>query len=496
MKTMLHQLRTICKLLAPPLLAALLAACSAGNPYVRPDIAAPIAYKEAGPAGAVWKAAQPGDHLPRGAWWKMFGDPLLDDLMAQVEISNQSLKNALAKYAQARALVSAAGAAYFPTVTLGGGTTRSRNAVAGFNQPAPTTVDSVSASLGNWEIDLWGRIGHAVQANDLAAIASFADIESLKLSLQTQLAQSYLSLRIADEQIALLDRTSAEYRTALELTTNRFKGGVAAKSDVAQAQTQLSATQAQAIDAGIARAQYEHAIAVLIGKAPAELTIAPHTLAAKLPLIPLTLPSELLERRPDIAAAERRVASAGAQTGAARAALFPALTLSTSLGYRQNAWSGLFAVANRFWSVGPALAFTLFDGGLKRSQVAQAEAVYEQNVATYRQTVLTAFQNVEDNLAAYRLLEQEAAVQAGAVRAANESLEHALAQYRGGIVNYLSVITAQNAATGNRASELAIHGRRYGAAIGLIGALGGGFEAAGLPQGRGVAGAESAPAPR
>jgi NodT family efflux transporter outer membrane factor (OMF) lipoprotein len=456
---------------------AALAACTTPVVYQRPELTTPAAYKEAGPAGAVWKTAEPADHLPRGAWWRVFGDPLLDDLAAQVEVGNQSLKNSAAKYAQARALIDAARAAYFPTLNLGGGSTRARNAVAGINQPAPTTSDTLSLSASSWEIDLWGRIANTVDANELAAVAGFIDIESLKLSLQTQLVQSYLSLRIADEQIALLTRTVAEYRRALDLATNRFKGGVAARSDVSQAETQLKSTQAQAIDAGIARAQFEHAIAVLIGRAPAELAIAAQPLAANMPAVPAALPSELLERRPDIAAAERRVAVTAAQIGAARAALFPALTLSGTVGYRQNAWGGLLSVANRFWSIGPAVAFTLFDGGLKRSQVAQAEAVYDQNVATYRQTVLAAFQNVEDNLVALRLLEEEARVQSEAARAANESLDHALAQYRAGIVSYLNVITAQTAALNNRNAELAVQGRRFTATVGLIGALGGGFDA-------------------
>jgi len=458
------------------MLAFALAGCTAPVPQQRPEIAVPAHYREAGPGGVVWKAATPADHLPRGAWWRLFSDPALDELAAQVEVGNQSLKNSAAKYAQARALIDAAQAAYFPAFNLGAAGTRARNPIAGINQPAPTTIDSVSLAASGWEIDLWGRIARTIDANALSALASRTDMEALKLSLQTQLVQSYLSLRVADEQIALLKRTVAEYQRALDLATNRYRAGVAARSDVSQAEAQLKATQAQAIDAGIARAQFEHAIAVLVGRAPAELAIAPSALAARIPAVPQSLPSELLERRPDIAAAERRVAAAGAQAGAARAALFPALTLSGTVGYRQNAWGGLLSVANRFWSVGPAVAFTLFDGGLKRSQVAQAEAVYEQNLATYRQTVLTAFQNVEDNLVALRLLEEQAQVQAEAVRAANESLEHALAQYRAGVVSYANVVTAQTAALNNRNAELAVQARRFSATVALIGALGGGFD--------------------
>jgi len=252
---------------------------------------------------------------------------------------------------------------------------------------------------------------------------------------------------------------------------------VAAKSDVTQAETQLKSTQAQALDATIGRAQLEHAIAVLIGKAPAEFSIAPKTLTAQVPQVPITAPSELLERRPDVAGAERRIAAANAQVGAAQAALFPALTLSGSVGFREtNTWANLLSVPNRFWSLGPQLALTLFDGGAKRAAIAQAEAVYDQNVASYRQTVLTAFQDVEDNLVSVRVLENEAKVQAEAVRAANESLAHVTAQYKAGTVSYLNVITAQSTAFSNRTAELNVQNRRFAASVALIKALGGGFE--------------------
>ena len=466
------------KYAAPALAAVLLAACSAGPAYKRPDVTMPSTFKEATVEinGTPWKTAQPADVLPRGPWWENFQDSLLNSLAAQVEVSNENLKSTVAKYAQAKALVDSARSAWFPTFNLNAGTTRAKNAVTGINSPAATTTDTVSVSASSWEIDLWGRIRNTVDSNELAAVASIADIESLKLSLQAQLAQSYLSLRVADEQISLLNRTVDDYTKALELTTNRFKAGVVSRADVAQAETQLKSTQAQAIDAGIARAQFEHAIAVLIGKAPADFTIVPATLSAKFPQIPLTVPSQLLERRPDIAGAERRMASANAQIGAAQAALFPQLTLAGTVGYRQNSWANILSLPNRFWSVGPALALTLFDGGLKRSQIAQAEAIYDQNVASYRQTVLTAFQDVEDNLVSLRLLEQEAVVQAEAVRAANESLDHAIAQYKGGTVSYLNVITAQTAAYTNRNAEFNVMTRRFVASVGLYKALGGGYE--------------------
>ena len=466
------------RLLSAAVMAALLSACTIGPAYKRPDVAAPAAFKETTAAdGRVWKSAEPGDHLPRGPWWERFQDGPLNELVPQVEVSNQNLKSTVARYSQAAALVQSARASYFPAITANAGSTRSRNATAGITAPAPTTNNSVSLAASNWELDLWGRIRNTVDANQLSAQASIADIENLKLSLQAQLVTSYLALRVTDAQIALLNRTVDDYQKALDLTTNRYKAGVAAKSDVSQAEAQLKATQAQALDANITRAQYEHAIAVLIGKAPAEFSLAALPLAAKVPPVPLTAPSELLERRPDVAAAERRIASANASVGAAQAALFPSLTLSANVGYRQaNSWSNLISVPNRFWSVGPALALTLFDFGAKRAQIAQQEAIYDQNVADYRQAVLTAFQDVEDNLVSLRILEEEAVVQADAVRAANESLEHVVAQYKAGVVGYLNVITAQATAYSNRRTELDLQNRRFAAAVGLIKAMGGGFE--------------------
>jgi len=469
-----------------------LSACTAGPPYKRPDIATPAGFKEVANAdGSAWKTAQPADRLPRGPWWELFQDPDLNELASQVENSNQSLKDYFARYAQAAALIRQARASYFPTFNLNGGTTRSRNGTAGITQPAPVTTDSLSLSESAWEIDLWGQIRNTVDANQLSAQAAIGDIESTKLSLQAQLATSYLALRFADEQSSLLKRTMDDYQKALDLTINRYKAGVAAKLDVSEAEAQLKAAQVQSLDIGITRAQYEHAIAVLVGKAPADFGIPVRPLTLRIPDIPLSVPSALLERRPDIAAAERRVASANAQVGAAQAARFPNLTLSASGGYRANTWSNIISLPNRFWSIGPSVALTLFDGGLKRAQVAQAEAAYNQNVADYRQTVLTAFQDVEDQLVALRVLEQEVVVQADAVRAANESLMHTVEQYRGGTLSYLNVITAQTTAYTNRQQELTIMNRRYAATVGLIKALGGGFAqnemaAPAIPEPRGI----------
>ncbi|HEY4373812.1 MAG TPA: efflux transporter outer membrane subunit [Burkholderiales bacterium] len=471
--------------------ALLLSACTVGPAYQRPEVATPANFKEAvNFDGTTWKSAAPGDTLPRGPWWERFDDPDLNALAAQIESANPSLQSFVARYYQAEALIREARSAYFPTLNLNASTTRARNGTAGIVQP-PQTTDTVSASVSGWELDLWGRIRNTVEANKLSAQASIADIENTKLSLQAQLVTSYLALRISDEQANLLDRTVDDYKKALDLTTNRYKAGVAARLDVAEAETQLKSTQAQALDVHIARAQFEHAIAVLIGKAPAEFSIAVKPLVIRMPEIPLSTPSALLERRPDVAAAERRIAAANASVGAAQAALFPTLSLGGTLGFRKNSWGNLLTVPNRFWSIGPALTLPVFDGGLRRGEIAQAEGVYDQNVADYRQAVLTAFQDVEDQLVALRVLEQEAVVQSEAVRSANESLDHTIEQYRGGTLSYLNVITAQTTAYSNRQTELNILNRRYAAAVALIKALGGGFDQGGMtapmvPEPRGI----------
>ena len=468
---------TLTAALTAALIVLTLGACTTGPAYQRPGISTTGAYKEASFDGKLWKNAEPRDHLPRGPWWEMFGDPILNDLAAQVPASNQNLKLAYAKYAQAQALIQSARAGYFPAVNLSGGETRGQNATAGgVRTSGPASTDSVSISASNWELDLWGRIRGGVDANTASAEAALADVEASRLSLIAQLAQSYFSLRMLDEQVKLLKQTAADYQRALELTQHRYAAGVVAKSDVTQALTQLKSTQAQAIDAGIARAQYEHAIAVLTGRVPAEFNLPVASAVGQVPNIPLAAPSDLLERRPDIAAAERRTAAANAQIGAAKAALFPALTLSAGAGYRNSEWANLFTLPNRFWSIGPALALTLFDGGLKRSQISQAEAVYDQNAATYRQTVLTAFQEVEDSLAAIRILGEQAVVQGDALKAAEASLFHVLNQYQAGVTNYLAVITAQTAALSNSRAVLDVQARRFTASLNLIKALGGGFD--------------------
>jgi len=463
---------------------SLLAACTLGPNYARPGVEAPAAYKEA----QGWKPAQPRENEPRGPWWKVFDDPQLDALLSQVEVSNQTIKAAEARVREARALTQQAQAAFFPIVTANANATRS-----GGRAGTGSNIDSGGGQGGgprnnfnvaldvNWELDLWGRVRRTVEAGEATAQASVADLEAAKLSAQALLAEDYFLLRAQDAQIRLLNDTVDAYQKSLKLTQNQYAVGVAARADVAQAETQLKSTQAQALDAGVQRALLEHAIAVLLGKAPADFSIAPEAVATAFPPIPPGLPSELLERRPDIAAAERRAAAANAQVGVAEAAFFPSLSLSATGGFQSSVLSQLFSLPSRYWSLGPALAQTIFDAGLRRAQTAQAMATYDENVANYRQTVLAGFQEVEDNLAALRILEQEAVVQDEAVKSARESLTITLNQYRAGTANYLAVVVAQAVALSNERAALTILGRRLTASVTLIKALGGGWDAAQLP---------------
>jgi NodT family efflux transporter outer membrane factor (OMF) lipoprotein len=469
--------------------------CSVGPNYVRPPAATPSAYKEA----QGWKQAQPRDGEPRGSWWEAFNDPRLNALVTQVAITNQTIKAAEARVRQAQALTRQARAAFFPIVTANAGATRS----GGRAGTGGTSVGSSSSQGGgvrnnynvaldvNWEVDLWGRVRRTVEASEATGEASVADLEAAKLSAQAQLALDYFLLRAQDAEIRLLNDTVAAYERSLQLTRNQYAVGVVGRSDVAQAETQLKSTQAQAIDATVQRAQLEHAIAVLIGKPPAEFSIAAEPATAEFPVIPVELPSELLERRPDIAAAERRVAAANAQIGVAESAFFPSLTLSATGGFQSSVLSQLFSLPSRYWSLGPALAQIIFDAGLRRAQTAQAIAAYDETAANYRQTVLAGFQEVEDNLAALRILEQEAAVQDEAVKAARESLTIVLNQYRAGTANYLAVVVIQAAALNNERTAIGILGRRLTASVALIKALGGGWKEApaatadGAPQGKG-----------
>ena len=481
---MKHRHRTL--LIALPLL---LSACTSGPPPTRPGVEIPAAYKESDG----WKQAEPNDAEIRGAWWQAYADPLLDALMTQVSVSNQTLAQAEARYRQARALVQSARAGYYPTV--GASLTSTRSSARGRgSQSAPGVTDNSTAGSGaitsntlgldaRWEIDLWGRVQRTVEAQYAGALASAGDLEASRLSVQAQLAQSYFLLRSVDTQKQLLARTLADYQRSAQLTQNQYNAGIIAKSNLILAQTQLKTTQAQALDLGVQRAQLEHAIAVLIGRTPSGFSISPGNLAVTVPVIPVALPSHLLERRPDIAAAERRVESANAQIGIARTAYFPQLSLSASGGAQSSTLADLLSLPNRFWSFGPALTASLFDGGARRAQVEQATAAYDGTVAAYRQTVLTGFQEVEDSLAALRILEAESLVQEEALQLSRRSVELANNQYRAGIVSYLNVIQVQATALSNERAALEILNRRLAASVQLVKALGGGWGIAALSEG-------------
>ena len=460
---------------------AFLGGCAVGPDYIRPAAEVPASYKEV----EGWKVAHPKDHLIRGTWWKTFEDAYLDGLEEQANFSNQNIAVAEAQLRQARALVRIAQAGYFPTVTIGASYTRSLNSsgsgasgrvstsTAGGSNSAVS--DYVLLGAVSWEPDLWGRIRRTVESSRAGAQASAADFESTRLLVQAKLAQNYFQLRTLDAQKQLLDTTVIAFQKFLELTKNRYARGVASRADVLQAETQLKTTQAQAIDLGVLRSQLEHAIALLVGK-PASLFSIPVTpMTAVPPAIPIGVPSELLERRPDIAGSERRMAAANAQIGVAVAAYYPAVTLSASGGFAGSNLSDWLKWPSRFWSVGASVSEIVFEGGLRQAQSAQARAAYDATVASYRETVLTGFQEVEDNLAALRILEDEAQVQDEAVKAAQQTVTVTTNQYKAGTVNYLNVIVAQAAALNNEITSLNILGRRMAASVLLVKALGGGW---------------------
>jgi NodT family efflux transporter outer membrane factor (OMF) lipoprotein len=454
--------------------AALLTACAAGPDYVRPAIDAPDAYKE----GAAWKSAEPQRAESGQPWWETYRDVTLNALMQDAERANQDLRVAEAQYRQAKALADAARAGLAPNVGAAAGAQRARSNVNG-----PASFNTVNIGLAaSWEPDLWGRVRRSIEAGEAGAQASADDLAAAHLSLQAALAQAYLLLRITDQLRDLYAATIAAYERSLQLTRAQHREGVALLSDVALAETQFTTTQAQAVDLDLQRSQLEHAIAILTGRAPATFSLAAATSSqpfdAQLPASPPGLPSQLLERRPDIAAAERRVALANANIGVARAAYFPSLLLSAGGGFSAAGLSNLFDTPSRVWSLGAVLSQTLFDGGLRRAQDAQAVAAYDAAVAGYKQTVLSAFQQVEDNLAALSWLEREAELQAQAVKAAQLAERLALSQYRGGTATYLAVITAQALSLSNQRTAVQLRGRQLAASVGLITATGGGWVAA------------------
>jgi NodT family efflux transporter outer membrane factor (OMF) lipoprotein len=458
----------------------LLSSCTVGPDYFRPAARVPPNYKEIDG----WKVAQPKDSVIRGTWWEVFNDPELNGLEGQVDVSNQNIAAAEATFRQARALVQEARANYFPTITVGVGVTNSSKSTTIQGSSSGQRITPTQYSLPvdvSWEIDVWGRIRRAVESAQAGAQASAADVENARLSAQAELAQDYFQLRALDAQKHLLDETVAEFQKSLDLTRNRYASGVASRADVLQAETQLKTTQAQAVDVGVQRAQLEHAIALLIGKTPAEVSVSVSPLSTQPPAIPVGLPSELLERRPDIAGAERRVAQANAQIGIAEAAYFPTVSLAASGGFQSTSFGQWISAPSRFWSVGPTITETVFDGGLRRAQTAEARAVYDTGVALYRQSVLAGFQQVEDNIAALRILENEAQIQDEAVKSAQQTVVVVTNQYKAGITSYLNVITAQTAALDNERTAINILGNRLNASVLLIKALGGGWDASKLP---------------
>jgi NodT family efflux transporter outer membrane factor (OMF) lipoprotein len=448
---------------------ALVSACAVGPNYKRPDVEPVNAYKEVGD----WKPSAPADAIDRGAWWNIFGDDDLDQLERQVNISNQNVRAAVAAYDQAHAMVQQSQAGFWPQVSA----TASRERG---NQGPSKIVDSAGVSA-NWDIDIWGQLRRTLENSKASAQASAAALAAAQLSAQATLATDYFELRAQDQLQHLLDDTVAAQQLSLKITQSRYKYGVAAKADVVSAEAQLLSSQALQINAKVQRAVLEHAIAVLIGHQPGNFSVAPATMRSDVPTVPVGVPSTLLERRPDVAQAERKVAAANAEIGVAVSAFFPSLTLGASDAYVGSSISHLFTTPNRVWSFGPQLALSVFDAGLRRSQVAQARAAYEVTVADYRQTALSAFQQVEDEIATLRILQDQAAVEESAVKAAREAEALTLDQYKAGTVPYSSVIAAQTTTFSSEQSALTVLSNRLQASVTLISALGGGWTTSDLP---------------
>jgi NodT family efflux transporter outer membrane factor (OMF) lipoprotein len=440
-----------------------LQACTVGPDYLRPDVATPRAFKEA-PKG--WKVAQPGNGTDRGAWWRIYKDPLLDQLVSQVAINNQNLKAYEAAYREALAVVREARSSLFPTVTANPSVTRARSGVT-------TTTQTIEGSA-SWDIDLWGKVRRQIESDVASAQASEAELADLTLSAQAELVADYFELRYQDALARLLNDTAAAYERSLTITQNQYAAGTVGRSDVVTAQTQLASTRASAIAAGKLRAQYEHAIALLIGRSPAELTIPRGTLAQSVPNIPLMVPSALLERRPDIAEAERKMQKQNALIGVAVAAFYPTINLSAIAGY--SGTSPLVSATNLMWSLAASGSQTLLDGGARTAAVDAAGAAYDQSVANYRQTVLTAFKDVEDQFSNLRILQRQAAAQSEAVRFARQAVTIALNEYQAGTTTYTTVVTAQATALTNEETAIEIQKNRLVAAANLIKALGGGWD--------------------
>jgi len=474
-----HETQRIGQLLLLGTMILYLAACAVGTKYKAPTVPAPPAYKEM----CNWKTAQPSDQNLGGNWWQIFQDPQLNALEHQINVSNQNLKAAVAQYLEARAALRYARADYYPTVSTAPSATREKYSA---NRPGTvargtTFNDFVLPVDLSYQVNAWGRVSKNVESYREQAQASAADLAVVNLTLQADLAIDYFAARTLDAEEKLLQITVAQYEQALQLNEQRYQGGLASEVEVEQARTILETTRAQLVDVGVARARYEHAAAVLVGKPPADFILPPLPLTTPPPPIPVGVPSELLERRPDIAASERRVASANARVGLAKTAYYPLVNIVASGGLESGTITTLLQGPSALWSVGASAASTVFDGGRRHALNDEAKAIYDWSVASYRQNVLSAFQQVEDNLAALRVLEQEAGVQATAVQSAQRSLDLSNTRYEGGVTSYLEVITAQNAALSDEVTAVNILGRRMASAVLLIEALGGGWDRSSLP---------------
>ena len=484
------------------LAAAVLAGCAVGPNYHRPSTPVPQRFKEA----EGWKPAEPQEAASGTDWWSVYSDSVLDGLEKQIDISNQTLKAAEASWREAEAVVSGAKAELFPTVGVSGSATRTKGLGTTVGGTTTTTtpgstgtgttttgggtttaivpmtshpVNNFNATAdASWAPDIWGKIRRTIESDVASAQASDADLAAARLSAQGTLATDYIELRVTDEMKQLLDQTVAAYQRSLDITQNQYKSGIVAKADVITAETQLEGAQSQQISVGVMRGQLEHAIAVLVGKPPADFAIEPATFGTAVPVAPTGIPSALLERRPDVAAAERTMASANAQIGVAIAAYFPDLTLTGAYGFSSSVLPGLIRAPNNIWSFGGTIADTVLDFGARSAAVRQARAAYDVAVANYRQTVLTAFQQVEDQLVALRILEQQYAVQDRTVKSANEAVRLTINEYRAGIVAYTSVVTAQATALADAQTLLTIRQNRLTASVALIQALGGGWDTA------------------
>ena len=465
------------RLLGLVLTGVLLSACAVGPDYQRPELAVPQQFN----AVDGWTQANPSDALERGAWWELYADPQLNALVAKLNSNNQSVAQAEAQFRQAQALVRNARGAFLPSADLSVGKTRSSQGTGSSNSSLTSSSsgirDTLNAQVGvSWEADVWGKLRRGLEANEASAEASYADLAAMRLSQQSELVQNYLQLRVIDQQKRLLEATVEAYERSLKMSENQYRAGISGKDAVAQAQTQLRNTQASLIDLIWQRAQFENAIAVLTGQPPTGFKLAEINDIPKLPAIPVSVPSQLLERRPDIASAERSIIAANANIGVAKAAYYPDFSLSLSGGYSSSQYQDWISVPNRFWSVGPKISLPLFDGGQRSAEVDRNEAVYDQTVAKYRQTVLDGFREVENYRIQLKVLGDETVVQEQALESARESLRLTTNQYKAGLIAYLDVVNVQTTALSTERSVLNLLQSRLIASVQLIAALGGGWD--------------------